>query len=460
MDTKLKKYIVLGYGISGQAAARLCLSRKISFCIMEQDISRLPSGDKQRLQDAGVSIYDDKMDISAFNQYDYEAVITSPGVNPSHNIIKWADRNGINVISEMEFAFQFLKNKKIGVTGTNGKTTAVTLLNEIFNNAGKKSVEAGNIGTALSDIAIDDNQPEITVMELSSYQLERFCGCLLDVAVMTNVSSDHCERYDSFNDYVKAKLNIETNLKPGAFFICREADCLLYLEIQNKNSIPDNWCLIDRKSGSPNNFYADENGLWFKDNSDWKLLVDKNEFQIVGAHMFTNCAMAAQAAYFCAVDIITIKDTITNFKGLEHRLEKVESVNGVTFFNDSKATNIDAVIKAICNFDEKIVLILGGQDKGSDLTELKKVIGEKVRTVVLIGESTVLYEKIFSDCVKIIKADNMEEAVLKAYNHTAPGNIVLLSPACASFDMYDNFEHRGREFKKAVKKLQQLSFHN
>jgi len=457
---KARKYLILGYGVSGKAAAKLCAYRKIPFCVIERDPAGLSSDDKMFLEKSGACIYSEDLNLTSFKPVNIEAVVISPGVNPSHKVIKWADENGILVLSEIGFAFNFLKGVKIGVTGTNGKTTTVTLLSEIFNNAGKKAVGAGNIGTALSEIVFTDCQPDIIVMELSSYQLERFSGCMLDGAIMTNVSSDHCERYTCFNDYVKAKLNIETNLKKGAYFICMENDSRFYMELINQTEIPESWCLIDIKSGSRNSFYADETGLWFKNDSGWELVINKNEFNLAGKHMFTNCAMAAQAAYFSGVGLDDIINTIKSFKGLPHRLEKLGSINGITFFNDSKATNVDAVVKALSNFDKTIVLILGGQDKGSDLTELKKVVEQKVSTAVLIGESTGYYEKVFSKCAGIIKADNMEDAVLKAYNNANFGDIVLLSPACASFDMYENFEHRGSEFKKAVKKIQHLSYHN
>ena len=455
-----KKYLILGYGVSGRAAAKLCAAGKIPFCVVERDPSVLSSDDNVFLEKSGAGISSEDAFLFDLDPEDFEGLIVSPGVDPSHKVIKWAEDNRISVLSEIGFAFSFLKGIKIGVTGTNGKTTTVTLLAEIFKNAGKKAVGAGNIGTALSEFALTDNQPDLIVMELSSYQLERFDGCMLDGAIMTNVSSDHCERYNSFNDYVKAKLNIETNLKKGAYFICMETDSRFYLELKNQTDVPENWCVIDTKLGLRNSFYADETGLWFKKDSGWELVINKNEFNLVGKHMFTNCAMAAQAAYFSGVGLNDIISTIKKFKGLQHRLEKVDSINGITFFNDSKATNVDAVVKALSNFDKPIVLILGGQDKGSDLTELKNVVDQKVTIAVLIGESTEYYEKVFSECAGIIKADNMEDAVLKAYNNAKPGDIVLLSPACASFDMYDNFEHRGNEFIKAVKKIQYLSYHN
>ncbi|MDX9701885.1 MAG: UDP-N-acetylmuramoyl-L-alanine--D-glutamate ligase [Candidatus Auribacterota bacterium] len=450
------QYIIIGYGISGKGVARLIASQGKQFFVCDSNLDVFTKDDQDWMQSIGCAWGNDADGVRMLDYPSVIGVITSPGVAPGHPVKQKAHVKQIPIYSEFGYAFSFLPGKKIAVTGTNGKTTTVHLLCHILENAGISVKMGGNIGVSVSELALDIHKADVYVLEISSYQLERVEGCLFDGAVLTNITSDHCSRYEDFDRYTQAKLNIVRNLKKQGYFICRSEDVPYYLDKLNLDRIPDNWHLVGDMMKKNVFFFADNNGLWERTDKGWNLVVGVNDVRFCGRHIFENCAFAATAALIEGVSLESIVATIKSFRGLPHRLERVGEKNGVLFYNDSKATNPDAVIKALDSFKEPIILILGGQDKGADLSALRDKIRQTVTTLVLTGESTPYYAEYFRGSAKIVTAHSMDDAVIKAYHCAQSGDIVLLSPACASFDMYDNFEHRGDYFKQSVMRLQTI----
>ena len=448
------QYIVIGYGISGRGVAKLLASQDRSFFVCDANPEAFASEDKEWLDAIGCAWGNDGDGVRILDQPGIVGVITSPGVSSSHPILQKAHEKQIPVYSEFGFAFKYLPGKKIAVTGTNGKTSTVYLLQQILQYAGISARMGGNVGVAVSELVLDAQENEVYVLEMSSYQLERVNGCVFDGAVLTNITPDHCARYETFDHYADAKLNIARKLHDNGFFICRNNDVPYYLEQLQLEEIPQNWYLVGNRLKKNVFFYADTNGLWERTDKGWNLVVGVNDVHFCGKHIFEDCAFAATAALIHGIDLDTIVAAIKQFRGLPHRLERVAEKNGVVFYNDSKATNLDAVLKALDSFKEPIILILGGQDKGADLSELRQKVQERVTTLILIGESTPHYAEYFKGAATIVTAHSMDDAVNRAYHCAQSGDIVLLSPACASFDMYDNFEHRGDYFKQAVLRLQ------
>lgn len=443
-------YLILGFGVSGQSTAKMLASKKIPFFVYDDN----PLSDKNEtwIKQLNCGFGDLTKSAEQINSGSINALIVSPGVALNHPLITEAKEKKISVWGELEFASQFIKGKLIGITGTNGKTSTVEMLAQMLNNSGIKTKTAGNIGYALSEAVTRQDNAEVYVLELSSYQLELSDKLHLDGAVITNVTPDHCDRYECFDDYVSAKLNIGICLKENGFFIYQDRDSDIYKKIRGDKKLA-NTCYICDKKTNFSYFFADKNGLWFKKQNEWEVILKPDELLFKGVHMLENSAMAGTAAILSGADFDSIVDTIRSFKGLPHRIEFVAEKNGIAFYNDSKATNPNAVVKALESFSNNILLILGGQDKGADLSELKNKVTSKVKTLILIGESSGYYEKYFHGSADMIKVESMNDALQQAFDSASLGDTVLLSPACASFDMYKNYAQRGDDFKNSVKIL-------
>lgn len=455
-------YCIIGYGVSGKAAAKLLAHMDVTFTVCDANPASIPNDDRQWLRSTGCTFADEQAMCESIDTPGMAGVILSPGIAQTHPVVQKARSCGIPVMSEVGFALEQLQKTKhtpkiIGITGTNGKTTTVHMLDAILKNAGFKSVMGGNMGVAVSKLAIDNPDADVYVLELSSYQLELSDGWHLDGAAVTNITPDHCDRYQDMDSYARAKLKIDSLLGDNGFFICRSEDALWFSELIGYPVLPQHWYMLGCRKKQNLVYCPDKNGLWHCSHAGWEIAVGVNDVHFHGKHFFEDCAIAATAAHLLGVDADIIISTIKHFNGLPHRLERVGEKNGVAFYNDSKATNVDAVMKALDSFHEPLILILGGQDKGADLSQLREIIRKKVSTLVLIGESTPYYESFFAGAAPILKASTMEDAVCKAYHHAQSGDVVLLSPACASFDMYDNFEQRGNAFKTAVMDIQKVA---
>jgi UDP-N-acetylmuramoylalanine--D-glutamate ligase len=413
----------------------------------------------------------------------------SPGVPPGITPLKYAISQGIEIIGEIELAYQImlmLKVEKrgsvvsdpylfpphfIGITGTNGKSTVSTLIDMMLKEYGFRSLLCGNIGNSLSEeicklieassrnLRVVD-LPDYIVTELSSFQLERIRDFKPRISVILNISPDHLDRYDSLMDYLRAKTRIFMNQKNNDFLIINADDPLLMQVYEDDLSIEGVGCprvLFFSKSKKVDGIYFDGRGLICNLPDIYapcrdSMLIDQEEIGIKGAHNLENAMAASLCAMIAGCSMDAIREVLRGFRGLEHRTEFVREINGVRFINDSKGTNVGAVQRSLEGF-ENVILIMGGRDKGGDFSVLKDIVKKKVKLLILIGEAKERIENALKGTTDIIKTDDLKEAVNTAFSNSSQGDTVLLSPGCASFDMFSDYEERGRKFKEIVWEL-------
>ncbi len=454
MDLKGKKTLVLGAGKSGVAAAKF-LAKHGAIVALHDKKSLDDWGEdaKALKQDYKVGLIDGQIPSWLLDQIDL--VIISPGVPTSSIPARYVDRKGGEVIGEIELAYRFLKGKIIGITGTNGKTTTTTLIGEILKHAGLKVQVAGNIGLPLIEVVETADDDTWNVIELSSFQLETIKFFHPNIAIALNVTPNHLDRYNFFSDYAAAKHRI---------FMNQTADDIAILNVDNE--VTSSWVhglkarvvLFSTKRELQEGFFLRDGGIFFRDGVRERLITTRDKILLKGLHNVENILAAVAATTFCGVDIEVIREVLSQFAGVEHRLEFVTSINGVRFYNDSKATSVDATLKAIEALSDekgKIILILGGRGKNAPYKPLIPSIERFVRALVLIGEEADRIESELKGHSQISKATSMRDAVEKAFQAAQQDDLVLLSPACSSFDMFESFEHRGRVFKEAVLTLKQ-----
>jgi len=377
-------------------------------------------------------------------------LIVSPGVPSSIPIIQEAERAGIPIFSEIELASWVCQGKICAITGSNGKTTTTTLIGEILNAGGVKAVVCGNIGKPFADVADKISAAEVAIVEVSSFQLERIEQFRPKVALILNVTPDHLDRYENFEHYRKTKYRISENQQPEDVLILNSEDAETHAEdIKTKAEKRFFTTGLDRTAHA----YVEQSQVVLKSNGAADSILLTSEILIPGPHNLQNALAAICAADFFGVGPKAMAGVLRNFRGVEHRLEPAGRVAGITFVNDSKATNVDSVCWALKSFDRPLYLIAGGRHKGSSYEPIALHGKGKIKGIVAIGEAK---EIIFDDLghhFPVQFADTLEDAVQTAFELAIPGDIVLLSPGCASFDMFDNFEHRGQVFKKAVASL-------
>ncbi len=433
MDLQNKKVLVVGMGISGNASLSL-LNHKGAICDA-YDGKENPELDKNiKLRN---SFFGGK-EIN-FKDSDYDLVVCSPGVPTKKGIVKQAKEQGLSVIGELELAYNFAKGKCIAITGTNGKTTTTTWVHKVFQDAGLQAHLAGNVGIPLSDVVLEHNsEDDIYICELSSYQLESIVNFKPEIAAILNITPDHLARHGSMTEYAKAKYEIAKNMKNSCKLILNLDDTTLNL--YSKKLLNEEFELLT---------FSKEN-----EDSDVNLIKNDIKISLKGEHNLEN-ALAVYAicqSYGIAEDVI--KNSLLNFQGVEHRNEYLATINGISFYNDSKATNPEASIPALKSLDEPIVLIAGGMDKGNDYAKWIDYF-TNVKFVCLFGETKFDIAEAMSkkglNNYAII--DNLDMAFNLACTKASKGDIVLLSPACASWDMYKSFEKRGEHFKKLVEEF-------
>ncbi len=379
-------------------------------------------------------------------------IIKSPGVPDNSELLKKIKISNIPVISEIEFAGRYTTAKMIGVTGTNGKTTTTMLIYHILKKAGLSVGLGGNIGKSFA-LQVAENDYDYYVLELSSFQLDDMYHFKCDVAVLTNITPDHLDRYNyELKNYVMSKFRILQNQTSSDSFIYCTDDPIISEYIPtiqiNAHSYPYS---IQKKQ---------EEGAWLEDNQIQFLTNNKHltmlihELALQGKHNLYNSMAAGIATRVLDIRKETIRESLSDFRNVEHRLELVSMVHGIEFVNDSKATNVNSTWYALESFSKPVILILGGVDKGNDYSTLLELIKEKVKAIVCLGKDNKKIIKSFKNVVpSIIETSSAEEAVQVAYRLGKKGDVVLLSPACASFDLFENYEDRGRQFKKAVRSL-------
>jgi len=457
------KVTVIGLARSGYAAAKLALSLGYSVKVSdgcagahasEAAISELKRS-AEELRSLGALV-----EIGTHSE-DYiksaDVVVTSPGVPEDAKPIRMAFDEKIPVISEIEFAVQYTNAKIIAITGTNGKTTTTSLIGHILNYAGMTAVVAGNIGQALSDVVGKVSSKDFLVVELSSFQLETMKKFHPHIAVWLNLTPDHLDRHGSMENYAAAKGKMFMNMNSDDWAVIWNHDREIVKPFIEKTGVKTVW--ID-ETGQWKQNLNEPYGLIFEDEK-LKSVFNGNKhshgcfekLKLKGAHNIINTLASIAVARIVNVPNYIINDAIAEFTGLPHRLEFISEKNGIKFINDSKATNIDAAIKAIETVEKPISLILGGRDKDGDFLSMLNVVNEKVNKLVLIGETASMLNDIFKDFENKVIVKSMENAVEAAATNVPEKTTVLLAPGCASFDMYDNFEKRGEDFSKCVLNL-------
>ena len=459
MDVHGKRVLVVGIARSGIAAARLLASR--GAIVTANDVkSEAELGDAaEELRKLGVTLSAGGHPENLF--VDADLIVLSPGVPADLSPLESVRRAGVEVISEPELAGRFLRGRIIGVTGSNGKTTVTTLIGELMRATGAEVIVGGNIGTPLTSLIEKSTENTWTVAELSSFQLEMIDSLRVNVAVVTNITPDHLDRHGTFENYVRAKHRIFMNQSEDDWAVLNGQDSGV-ADMVAKLGVPGRKLYFSAReaetiSGVPAGVYVRGGRVCTTMMTDGEAVVDVmglDDIPLPGMHNVEN-VMTALAATFCAMgtgvnDLAGLVDATRRFKGVEHRIEYVAEIGGIKFYNDSKATNVDSTVKALEAFDRNIIVILGGKDKGSDYSVLAPLIRSRVKLIVLIGAASDKIAGQLRDTGPMVRALSMQEAVRSAMDKASAGDVVLLAPACASFDMFENYEHRGRVFKEAV----------
>jgi UDP-N-acetylmuramoylalanine--D-glutamate ligase len=462
MDLEGKKVLVVGIARSGIAAARLLASRgaKVIANDIKPESELGDAADELRKLGVGLSLGAHPESLFA----NADLIVLSPGVPADLAPLESARRAGVEIISEPELAGRFLRGRMIGVTGSNGKTTVTTLVGELMRAAGADVIVGGNIGTPLTGLIEQSAENTWTVAELSSFQLEMIDSLRVNVAVVTNITPDHLDRHGSLENYVRAKHRIFLNQTKDDWAVLNGqdkgvADMVAKLGVQSK-TVYFSTRATETVAGVAAGAYVRGGRVcttMMIDREGEVEVMGLEEIPLPGMHNVEN-VMTALAATFCAMgtgiqDLPALIDATRRFKGVEHRIEYVAEIDGIKFYNDSKATNVDSTVKALEAFERNIIVILGGKDKGSDYTVLAPLIRSRVKLIILIGAASDKIARQLEGAGSMTRARSMQDAVLKAMEVATAGDIVLLAPACASFDMFDNYEHRGRVFKQAVHDL-------
>lgn len=446
---KKKNIVVLGGGESGVGAA--VLAKKKGFYVFLTDKGKIKDKYKRVLKHFEIDFEEQKHSLQKVNVAD--EIIISPGIPREIKMVKNLLEKGISVISEIEFAKRFTKAKIIAITGSNGKTTTTLLTYHILKKAGLNVGLGGNVGFSFA-MQVAQHNYDYYVLELSSFQLDSMFDFKADIAILLNITPDHLDRYEyNFENYAKSKFRIVRNQTKNDAFIYNADDNTIskMIESQDIKSKLIPFSLMDMNY---------EEGAFLKGNS---ININSNKYQIKmtleqlalqGRHNTYNSMAAGVAAKLLDIRNETVKQSMSDFQNIAHRLEYVSSVHGITFINDSKATNVNSTWYALEHYDRKIIWIAGGVDKGNDYELLKPLVKQKVKAIVCLGLDNSKIHREFGDSVDlIIDTESADEAVANAYQLAKKGEIVLLSPACASFDLFDSFEDRGDQFKEAVNKL-------
>jgi UDP-N-acetylmuramoylalanine--D-glutamate ligase len=448
IELRKMRVLVIGLARTGVATALFCAKRNAIVTATETRQESELGDAPGKLREAGVTL-----ELGGHVEKTYLAqdlIIASPGVPADDPLLAKARSKGITIWSEIELAYRFMEGELIGITGSNGKTTTTTLVHHILKESGKKAILAGNVGTPLIACVDAMGADTVSVVELSSFQLELTDKFRPNIGVFLNLTPDHLDRHKTLEAYIAAKVRIfakQTELdaavlnaddpptvalapkKPQVFWFSR------------KNPVPQGACV-----------HGDDVVIVNKGKEEW--VMKAREIPLPGAHNLENVLAAAVAARLAGVDAGSIGNAVRSFTAVEHRLEFVAEISGVRYYNDSKATNVDATLKALDAFPGRILIILGGKDKGSDYTVLQKPLREKAILALLIGAAADKIDSQIAGSVALERAGTLEHAIEIASQAAKSGDVVLLAPACASFDQFQSYEHRGRVFKELVRKLQ------
>ncbi len=449
MNLAGKKITVVGIGESGKSAAFFLKSKGAVVYATDCGDSEEVKSSASALKSAGINVETGKHSKDFINNS--QLIIVSPGVSDESPAVKLAKKSKIEIISEIELAFRFCKGKIVAVTGTNGKSTTATLIAKIISNAGKNAVLCGNVGEAFSKKISEISKDTIVVLEVSSFQLEHIKTFKPYISIILNISQNHLDRHKDLEEYFAAKRRIYQYQRKDDYIILNYDDINLR---KPTNKINPKVFFFSQKN-IVKGAYAKNNRLFLNIKTP-QPICNIEDFRLRQPHNIENFLAASLCAALCDVPPDVIKNTLISFEGLEHRLQFITTIKGIDFIDDSKATTVDATRAALRSMKKKVVLIAGGKDKGMDFNLAGKDIKEKVRVLILIGEAKPKIAKAFSDFTHIIEAGDMDEAVNMAGRIARQGECVLLSPMCASFDMYRNYKERGEAFKTAVRRMNEV----
>ncbi len=451
MDVNGKKVLVMGAARSGIACAKFLAKRGATVALNDSKPLEEWNAEALALKDDGVGLLPGEAPSWLLDQI--ELVVVSPGVPTKSIPIRYAERAGAEVVGEVELASRFLQGRIVAITGSNGKTTTTTLVGEFLKNAGVPTQVGGNIGTPLISLVESSREDGWTVAELSSFQLETIKDFHPAVAAVLNVTPNHMDRYESLTDYAGAKHRIFMNQLAGDLAILNADDEIV---ASWTNGLRAHVVRFSVKQELDEGLFLRGSEIVSRTKGGEKVLLQRDEMKLRGLHNIENVLAALAAGLACGAPPESMRETLKNFEPVEHRLEFVTELNAVQFYNDSKATSVDATLKALEAFADqpgKIILILGGRGKKAPYLPLAPLIQDKVRKLVLIGEDAQTIAGELGEFATTELGGDMKDAVALSFEAAQPGDIVLLAPACASFDMFDSFEHRGRVFKEEVQSL-------
>ena len=445
IEIKGKKVVVLGLALSGVSAATLAIYKGADVFVSDQGNSQSLADSFNELKKIGskgeIGKHSDKI-------YDADLWVISPGIPQNSKLIENAIVKKIPVVSEIEFASWYTEALIIAITGSNGKTTTAHILEKMVQSDELHGLMAGNVGIPFSRMVLNDlknpDSKRIWILEISSFQMEFIVHFKPFVSIFLNITPDHLNRYNSMKEYIAAKMNMWSNQSKDDFIVYNVEDNILVEEIAESTS---------RKIAFGLNYHPE---AIFQPNrtkiytQEHATLIQMDEILIPGQHNLLNSLAAATAANLIGITNQDICSALSTFSGVPHRLEKVSEINGVTYINDSKATNLDAVQVALKSFSQPVILLLGGMDKGGDFRSLLPHTHKYLKTVIAFGQAKEIILLAVGDAVRSTSAMDLNEALSLAQNYSQPGDIVLLSPGCASFDQFDNFEQRGNHFKELV----------
>ena len=438
--------LILGAGESGLGCA--LLAKRNNYEVFISDTGKISKTAKNKLINSAINFeeYSHKNAMSV----NPDLVIKSPGISDNSDIVKYFHSKSVKIISEIEFASIYCNSKIIGITGSNGKTTTTTLTHKLISDAGYSCSISGNIGNSFSSVT--ENDVDFSVVEVSSFQLDGVENFKPHIAIITSITPDHLDRYKNFEAYVDSKFKIIKN-QSNEDYLIYDSDCKTIDKYIKSNKIKSRLLPFSTKKKV-------KQGAYFF-NNEINIITDKNKinmptdnFLVKGNHNIKNAMAAATVANLLKIRKETIRKSLEHFQGVEHRLENVLTINKVKYINDSKATNVNATYYALESMESPTVWIVGGVDKGNNYSDLTKVVDKRVKAIICLGLNNLKIMDHFENVVEyIVETKSMEEAVNAAYKISSSGDCVLLSPSCASFDLFDDFEDRGRQFKAAVRKL-------
>ena len=455
MELNNKRVLVVGLGKSGIAAAHFLRDKGARVTVSDSRSAKELEKEIPALLDDGIMVEAGGHGLLTFRRQDL--IVVSPGVPYDTPELKQVRAFGLPIIGELELASRFLQGQVTAITGSNGKTTTTTLVGKIFADGGRATLVGGNIGVPVIDLVEKSSAATMSVLEVSSFQLETIDDFHPHIAVVLNITPDHLDRHGTFENYAAMKARITENQTAADFLVLNGEDKPTQM-LAGKTAAQVYW--FSRRRPIKQGAFVHGESIVFvpREGAAAEPVMPVAEIPLKGAHNVENVLASVCAGRLGGIPAESIRKSVASFKAVEHRLEFVAKIGGVAFYNDSKATNVDATKKALEAFAGGVHLVLGGKDKNSDYTELSELIRERVKTVYTIGSAAEKIERHLAGVAKIVSAGTLDRAVREAAQDAAAGDVVLLAPACSSFDQFESYEHRGRVFKEIVEQLSAVSY--